>query len=284
MTMGDLSEISKGLVRRFNIVHFPDNIHKLSENNFKLKVRKYVSQFTTCLISQLSTETEVYISGGIVLPRSNHIFGRLCVSTKVLEYKCNLKRIYFERYIYINASRVVLLSETDFETIFSNAIDSLEHYIQLVQLTVIDAFHRKQNNFVCEKMKVVPKVLNLCKVQTPAALTNILSMGTKSVPNYQVSDYNYSVIIYQCLRDVINRCFLKIVGFWPFGNNISSINQYFIEILSQCPSNHLFVDFMYTIVTEYHKNVALCKFSLDPIVKHQIGSSPRPSIVPSYKP
>ena len=80
--MGDLSEISRGLVRRFEIVHFQKKkIGKLSENTLKFKIKKYVSQFTTCLLIQLTTETEVYINGGILLPRSVHILGRLSLST-----------------------------------------------------------------------------------------------------------------------------------------------------------------------------------------------------------
>ena len=83
--MGDVSEISRGLVQRFEIVHFQKKkIGKLSENTLKSKIKKYVSQFTTCLLIQLTTETEVHINGGILLPRSVEILGRLSLSTNVL--------------------------------------------------------------------------------------------------------------------------------------------------------------------------------------------------------
>jgi hypothetical protein len=202
--MGDISEIASGLAHRFNVIHFCLSNHcNLSETittNMELKVRKFVSQFTTCLLQQLTTETEVYIGAGTVLPRSNYIFSRLCSSTKILEYKRHLYLIYVNCYTLINDFDDSLLSVNDFNSIFSSVLSSFEHYIQGVQTTAVSMLHRCQNEFVRDKMKVVPTVLNLCKVQTPTALTDILSKGTKSVPHYQISDYNYFLVIDQDLK------------------------------------------------------------------------------------
>ena len=143
--MENLSEISRGLAQRFDIVYFKKrNFGKLSENTLKNKVSRYVLKFTMCLLIQLTTETEVYINGGIVLPRSVHILGRLSLSTKVLCYKYYLERIYFRMFIYINKF-ITYFSKDDYLSLFSVVIDSFEHYIRFVQSTVIDVLHRKQN-------------------------------------------------------------------------------------------------------------------------------------------
>ena len=65
---------------------------------------------------------------------------------------------------------------------------------------------------------------------------------------------NLTIIFFanQDLRNVIARCFSKIVGFWPVFNNISSISQYYTEIISQSPCNHIFITFIYNIMCEYN--------------------------------
>ena len=44
-------------------------------------------------------------------------------------------------------------------------------------------------------------------------------------------------------------------GCWPVFNHISSFSQYYIEIISQCPCNHIFIIFMYNIMCEYNTYV-----------------------------
>ena len=87
--MESVSEITVGLARRFNMVHFFLKSHnKLSEKiktDFEGKVTKFVIKFTTCLVHQLSQETELYIDAGTVLPRSIKIFSRLTFSTLILD-------------------------------------------------------------------------------------------------------------------------------------------------------------------------------------------------------
>ena len=117
---------------------------------------------------------------------------------------------------------------------------------------MVNDFHERQNDFVRDKMKIVPTVLNLCKIQTPTALIDILALGTKSVPHGQICDYDYFMVLDQELKNVINRCYYRIVGTWPSSNSISSIHQFFIEILSQCPCNHIFINFMYTLISDYY--------------------------------
>jgi hypothetical protein len=278
--MENLSEISRGLVKRFDIVHFKKkHFGILSEKTLKDKLSKYVLKFTVCLLIQLTTETEVYINGGIVLPRSNHILSRLSSSTKVLCYKYHLGVIYSNIFKYINKF-VTYYSFDAYHSLFAFVIESFENYIRTVQSTVISAFHRNQNEFVRNKMKVIPKILNLCKVKTPAALMKVLSMGTKSVPNNQVTDYNYFNVIDQDLKNAVDRCFFKMVGFWPLSNSISTMNQYCIEILAQCPSNHLFTNFMYTIVTQYRDYYTEYKSSSNPACRLNVEVTPKPSIVP----
>ena len=63
-------------------------------------------------------------------------------------------------------------------------------YIQGVQKSIVTDFYERQNEFVRDKIKIVPSVLNLCKVETPTALIDILSLGTKAVPHGQLSDYD----------------------------------------------------------------------------------------------
>ena len=278
--MENLSEISRGLAQRFDIVYFKKrNFGKLSENTLKNKVSRYVLKFTMCLLIQLTTETEVYINGGIVLPRSDHILSRLSSSTRILHYKYHLEIIYSYIYKYIN-EYITHYSGRAYQALFDVVIESFENYIRTVQSAVISALHRNQNEFVRNKMKVVPKILNLCRVQTPAALTRILSSGTKSVPDYQVTDYNYFIVIDQDLRNAVNRCFFKMVGFWPLSNSISTMNQYCIEILSQCPSNNLFIDFMYTVITQYRAHYSEYKFSSNSVNRLKVEATPKPSVVP----
>ena len=142
------------------------------------------------------------------------------------------------------------------------ALCSFEDYIQCVQKSIVTDFHERQSEFVKEKMKIVPSVLNLCKVKTPTALINILSLGTKAVPHGQLSDYDNFLVMDQDLRNVITRCFFKIVGFWPTSNLISSVHQFFIEIISQCPCNHIFISFMYTLMSSYYEYYELFKPSM----------------------
>ena len=100
-------------------------------------------------------------------------------------------------------------------------------------------------------MKIIPSVLNLSQVETPMALIYCLSYGTKSVLHDQLSEYDYYTIINQDICNVVARCFCKVVGFWPIYNHISSFYQFFIEIVSQSPCNHIFINFMYTIMSDY---------------------------------
>ena len=100
-------------------------------------------------------------------------------------------------------------------------------------------------------MKIIPIVLNLCHLKITMALMNCLSLGTKTVPHDQLCDYDYFIVLNQELRNVISRCFFKVVGFWPICNVISSFHQFYIEIISQCPCNHVFLSFMYTIMSNY---------------------------------
>ena len=78
-----------------------------------------------------------------------------------------------------------------------------------------------------------------------------LSCGTKIVPHDQLCDYDYHTVMNQDLRNVIARCFCKVVGFWPIYNLVSSFHQFFVEIISQCPCNHIFLSFMHTIMSDY---------------------------------
>ena len=75
-------------------------------------------------------------------------------------------------------------------------------------------FHKRQNTFVQEKMKIIPSVLNLSQMETPTAFVDCLSRGTKIVPHDQLCDYDYHTVMNQDLQNVIARCFCKVVGFW----------------------------------------------------------------------
>ena len=90
-------------------------------------------------------------------------------------------------------------------------------------------------------MKILPGVLNLSPVETPMALIDCLSDGAKNVPHDQLSEYDYFVIVNQDIRNMVARCFSKVVGFWPMYNHNSSFCQLFTEIISQCPCNHIFI-------------------------------------------
>ena len=127
--------------------------------------------FTTCLSFHLCNETELSISGGIVLPRSVAIISRLQTTTQVLDYKTRITTMYCLYHEMI--SRLVIegvFVVANFDDTLSSAIYSFEKFIQCVQNIVVNGFHKRQNIFVQEKMKIIPSVLNLSKVETPTAL------------------------------------------------------------------------------------------------------------------
>ena len=134
--MKSMSEITGGLVRRFRMIHFClkyDSI--LSEKiktNVEGKVSKFVLEFTSCLVHQLSQETELYIDAGTVLPRSIKIFSRLTLSTLILDYKRHLNDIYGRYYTHIVWLSDDLLTLSNFNSTFTNVLHSFEHYIQCV--------------------------------------------------------------------------------------------------------------------------------------------------------
>ena len=97
------------------------------------KVSKFVVEFTTCLVHQLSHETELYIGAGTVLPRSKKIFSRLSSSTSILDYKRHLYLIYVNYYTLIVNLDDGLLSLGDLNSTFILVLHSFEHYIQGVQ-------------------------------------------------------------------------------------------------------------------------------------------------------
>ena len=135
--MESMSEITGGLVRRFCTIHFClkfDSI--LSEKiktNVEGKVSNFVLEFTTCLVHQLSQETELYIGAGTVLPRSIKIFSRLTLSTLILDYKRHLHDIYEGYYTRIANLNDDLLTLSNFDSTFINVLYSFENYIQCVQ-------------------------------------------------------------------------------------------------------------------------------------------------------
>ena len=106
-------------------------------------------------------------------------------------------------YAHISDLNVDVLKCSSFDSTFSRALRSFELYIQGVQGTIVNIFHQRQNDFVRDKMKIVPTVLNLCKIQTPTALIDVLSLGTKAVPHDQICDYDCFIVLDQDLRNVI---------------------------------------------------------------------------------
>ena len=98
--MVDLSGRVKALVNRFQVIHFNTNITTIMSVKYKTvyekKMMKFVVAFTTCLAFHLCHETELFINGGIVLPRSVKTFGRLTSSTCILKYQENINSLYKE--------------------------------------------------------------------------------------------------------------------------------------------------------------------------------------------
>ena len=100
--MEDMSGIVIGLVSRFKMVHFVTNLTSISSEKCKTiaeaRMRRFVNDFTTCLVYQLCHETELYIDAGIVLPRSVKTFSRLTSSTRILNYKGHICIMYKDYY------------------------------------------------------------------------------------------------------------------------------------------------------------------------------------------
>ena len=174
---------------------------------------KFLIAFTTCFAFHLCHETELFINGGIVLPRSVTTFSHLTSSTRILNYQENINSLYKEYYNVVSSlvCEGVYLYSNLTETLCS-ALCSFEYYRQCVQKSIVTDFHKHQNKFVKEKMRIVPSVINLCNLKTPTALINSLSFGTKTVPHGQLCDYDYFTVLDQDLRNVITRCFFRIVG------------------------------------------------------------------------
>ena len=208
--MGELSERVKGLVVRFQVIHFSTNITTIMSAKYKTvfekKMMKFILAFTTCLAFHLCHETELFINGGIVLPRSVTTISRLTSSTCILNYQEIINSLYKKYYDLVSSlvgEGVHLYSNLN-DTLCS-VLCSFEYYIQCVQKSIVTDFHKRQNNFVKEKMKIVPSVLNLCNLKTPTALIISLSFGTKTVPHGQLCDYDYFTVLDQDLRNEITR-------------------------------------------------------------------------------
>ena len=96
--MEDMSGMVMGLVSRFQMVHFVTNLTSILSEKCKAiaeaRMTRFVTDFTMCLVYQLCHETELYIDAGIVLPRSVKTFSRLTSSTRILNYKGHICRIY----------------------------------------------------------------------------------------------------------------------------------------------------------------------------------------------
>ena len=80
------------------MVHFETNLTSISSEKCKtiseIKMKKFVTEFTTCLVYHLCHETELYIDAGIVLPRSVKAFSRLTSSTRILNYNEHIITMY----------------------------------------------------------------------------------------------------------------------------------------------------------------------------------------------
>ena len=63
---------------------------------------KFVIAFTTCLAFHLCHETELFINGGIVLPRSVTAFSRLTSSTRILNYNEHISTMYKNYYTSVS--------------------------------------------------------------------------------------------------------------------------------------------------------------------------------------
>ena len=96
--MIDMSGKVKGLVSRFQMIQFETNLTTILSGKCKtvceIKMMKFVTEFTTCLVYHLCYETELYIDAGIVLPRSVKAFSRLTSSTRILNYNEHIITMY----------------------------------------------------------------------------------------------------------------------------------------------------------------------------------------------
>ena len=92
--MSVLSEILRGVISRYHVIHFSTNISTPKSEKYKTvfesKMYKFMLLFTTCLSFHLCNETEL----SIVLPRSVDIINRLQTSTQVLDYKTRISTMY----------------------------------------------------------------------------------------------------------------------------------------------------------------------------------------------
>ena len=96
--MGELSEKIIGFLKRFNCVHFSTNIVTSRSEKYRSglesKMYSFALEFSTCLSHHLFNETELSITGGILLLRSVILISRLQKSTQMLDYKSHITCIY----------------------------------------------------------------------------------------------------------------------------------------------------------------------------------------------
>ena len=105
--MGEVSGKVQRLLQKFReefIVHFHTGFYQKSEKCKRLLLRRlsgYVLLFTTCLLLQCTSETELFICDGQLLPASYSVISRLRESTKALDFKVNIRNIYCSTWLVI---------------------------------------------------------------------------------------------------------------------------------------------------------------------------------------
>ena len=154
--MGEESGKIQGLLQRFTdefIVHFHTGFYQKSEKCKRLLLRRlsgYVLLFTTCLLLQCTSETELFICDGQLLPASYSVISRLRESTKHLDFRANIRNIYYSTFVSIKKTSSVNVElkayiYERYNDIVDDALYNFALYIQCVQTGIVKSFHASQN-------------------------------------------------------------------------------------------------------------------------------------------
>ena len=118
---------------------------------------------------QCTSETELFICDGQLLPASYSVISRLRESTKHLDFRANIRNIYYSTFVSIKKTSSVNVElkayiYDRYNDIVDDTLYNFALYMQCVQTGIVKSFHASQNAFVAEKMFVRPGILNLSNV------------------------------------------------------------------------------------------------------------------------
>ena len=216
-------------------------------NKLRKQIQNYSETFSQTLYSHLTSEFEVNVRAGKIIPEGYATLDKLQEDFIILQYQDNLDAIFRRHKLFCNS----IVAESLLDVVKEEVFNSFLQLIKDVQ-DLVSKERKLLNNKMCrKKIQEGPVVHNFTTKDIPSNLMTHLISGLNNVPYLNIDQNS---LVSGIEEEAINACknaFVSIMGFYPARTSDTNLNQAIIKLLTQAPSNSILVNNLITFREHY---------------------------------